>query len=161
MTPAEFVNTYGNAVINATLDNTLFPSVKLAQMALESSWGSKGIGNNMFGIKASGQLSPYWNGSAINQATHEVFNGATVSVSDYFRNYSSVEDSIKDHSYFLQTNPRYTEAGVFSAATPEAQAKALQAAKYATDPEYSAKLIQIINKYNFKALDEKKKLRRG
>ena len=63
---------------------------------------------------------------------------------------------MKDHTYFLQQYKRY--ANVFTAKTPEEQANALQNAGYATDPNYAGKLISIINTYNFKRFDEKKKL---
>ena len=129
----------------------------MAQMALETGWGASIPANNAFGIKAKGALSPYWDGSVYNAKTKEVYNGQTVTITDGFRAYASVQDSISDHNYFLKQNKRYTNSGVFSAATPEDQARALKAAGYATDPAYADKLISIINKYGLKSLDEKKK----
>jgi flagellum-specific peptidoglycan hydrolase FlgJ len=158
MIPSDFIKKFSLSVIEATAGSNLFPSVKMAQMALESSWGSRHIANNYFGIKARGQKSPFWDGSAVDARTSEVINDNTlVQITDAFRAYKSVEDSIRDHSYFLRQNPRYALAGVFESPTPEAQAKALQRAGYATDPLYAEKLISIIKTYKLETLDQKKK----
>lgn len=155
MTPTEFLQKYGNAFAVACLGTGLFPSVKLAQGALESGWGKYTAGNNMFGIKAAGKHSPFWHGDYVSSRTSEYSGGGYVSQTSRFRKYASIADSIRDHTWFLQQNGRY--ANVFSAKTPEEQAKALQAAGYATDPNYSGKLISIINTYDLKRFDQKKK----
>lgn len=156
MTPTEFLKKFGDAFAVACLGTGLFPSVKLAQAAVESGWGNHIAGNNMFGIKAAGKHTPYWTGDYVTAGTTEYQNGSYVPQNSNFRKYASIGDSVKDHTYFLQQNKRY--AAVFTAKTPEEQAKALQAAGYATDPNYAGKLISIINTYNFKRFDEKKNL---
>lgn len=156
MTPTSFLNKFGSAFAVACLGTGLFPSVKLAQAALESGWGTYTAGNNLFGIKATGSHTPYWKGDFVTARTSEYQNGGFVGQSSNFRKYDTVGDSVKDHTYFLQHNSRY--AKVFQAQTPEEQAKELQAAGYATDPNYSGKLISIIDTYNLKRFDEKKKL---
>ena len=155
--PADFFKQFGNAIINACEQTPIFPSVKAAQMALETGYGKSKIGNNMFGIKADGPHSPYWSGKAMSADTTEVINGKSGSYKLAFRAYNSIADSIRDHTYFLLQNSRYRKAGVFTAKTPEDQARALQAAGYATDAGYAQKLIQIIERYRLKSLDEKKK----
>ncbi len=156
MKPADFANKYGDAFAVACLGTGIFPSVKLAQAALETGWGDYVVGNNLFGIKASGKHTPYWSGEYVTAGTKEYQNGGYVSQNSNFRKYASVGDSVKDHTYFLQNNGRY--ANVFNAKTPEEQARALQAAGYATAPKYAEKLISIINTNNLKRFDEKKKL---
>jgi flagellum-specific peptidoglycan hydrolase FlgJ len=155
MTPTDFIGRYQNPVIIASMATGLFPSVTMAQAALETGWGASVVGNNMFGIKASGATSPYWKGNSVNSNTKEVIDGQTGTYNLAFRQYADVSDSIKDHTYFLKQNGRY--AGVFSATTPEDQCRALQAAGYATDPTYANKLIQVITKYGLKDLDKKKR----
>jgi len=155
--PADFFTQFSPEILAACQGTPLFPSVTAAQAALETGYGKSKIANNMFGIKAIGAHSPYWKGAAQAAKTTEVLNGTAGTYNLEFRAYDSVTDSIKDHSYFLLQNPRYSKAGVFTAKTPEDQARALQAAGYATDPGYADKLIQIINKYSLKSLDEKKK----
>ena len=157
MTAVEFITKYENAVIEACAGSKIFPSVKMAQAAVETGWGKSVAGNNMFGIKASGVKTPYWQGNSVIANTREVIDGISAQYNLAFRQYATVADSIRDHTYFLQSNPRYDKYGVFAAATPEAQCKALQAAGYATDPNYAATLISIINSNNLKRLDQKKK----
>lgn len=158
LTPSSFVAKFGNVFAVACLGTGLFPSVKLAQAALESGWGKYTAGNNMFGIKAAGRYTPYWHGDYVTSRTSEYQDGGFQSQTSRFRKYATIGDSVKDHTYFLQQYKRY--ANVFRAETPEEQAKALQAAGYATDPNYSGKLISIINTYNLKRFDQKKKYMR-
>lgn len=157
MTPKSFLEKYGDTFVIACEGTGLFPSVKLAQAALESGWGKYTAGNNMFGIKAAGAHSPYWHGDYVTSRTSEFQDGSYVLQNSRFRKYLTIGDSIRDHTFFLQQNKRYASAGVFSAKTPEEQASALQKAGYATDPNYAAKLVNIIRSYNLKQYDEKKK----
>lgn len=155
MTPQEFIKTYSGPIIDATKGTPLLPSVKMAQAALETGWGKHVIGdaNNMFGIKATGSPNEYWDGSKVNANTAEYYNGVRGRYNLDFRKYRSLQDSIKDHSRLLMTLPRY--APVRSANTAEGQARALQSSGYATSPNYADMLIDIINKWNLKALDQK------
>ncbi len=157
-----FVDKYTDAVINGVGNTGLFPSVKMAQAILESA-DKNGIPgnsqlaklhNNFFGIKAGKS----WKGDIVNMPTREVINGKSVMMSQVFRKYAKPADSFQDHTNFLMTNKRYITGGVFSASTPELQASALQKSGYATDPNYATTLVKIIDKYNLKTLDEKKKI---
>ncbi|MDR0207027.1 MAG: glucosaminidase domain-containing protein [Bacteroidales bacterium] len=152
----KFIDQYSEAIVLSTLGTPLLPSVKMAQAALETGWGRSTVGEakNLFGIKASGSFSPYWKGNAITASTKENYGDGNISIVDKFRAYSSIQDSIKDHSHLLLTLSRY--ARVRDAQTPEEQAKALQSCGYATDPGYANKLINIIKQYNLETLDEKK-----
>ena len=147
--PSDFFKQYGLAIQKATEGTNLFSSVKAAQMALETGYGKNMVGNNAFGIKATGD------GPSVNANTTEVVNGKSERDNLAFRAYDSVGNSIKDHTKFLQNNPRYTKAGVFSATTPEEQAQAIQRAGYATDPHYADKLISIINSNGLRSLDKR------
>jgi len=53
---------------------------------------------------------------------------------------------MKDYVRFLQVNPRYGRAGVFTAKTYQEQAEALKAAGYATDPEYASMITSVAGK---------------
>ena len=119
MTPTEFFKKFGEAFTVNCLGTGLFPSVKLAQAALESGWGKYIAGNNLFGIKAAGKQSPYWHGDSVTSRTTEYQNGGYVSQNSGFRTYASLEDSWKDHTHFLTTTERY--ASVVAAKTPEEQ----------------------------------------
>ena len=157
MTPDEFLKKYGDAFVVACEGTGILPSVKIAQAALETGWGKHIVGNNLFGIKATGTHTPYWHGEAVEASTSEYdSNGNLVPQRSKFRKYASAADSIRDHNLLLQ-NARY--ANVLKAATPEAQAQALQDAGYAgkNNKKYAGRLIDIINGRNLKSYDQKKK----
>lgn len=153
----DFINKHADAVIKSVEGTGLFPSLKMAQMIIESSGkdenGKFGIGkgtavrraNNYFGIKADKS----WTGKKVQLNTPK--DGKPVSM---FRVYDTALDSLKDHTRFLQINPRYKNNGVFTAKTPQAQAKALQAAKYSESATYDKTLISLIKAYNLEQLDK-------
>jgi flagellar protein FlgJ len=123
-------------------------SITLAQAALESSWGARAIGNNLFGIKADKS----WTGPTVSFKTTEHLSGQDVKLVDRFRAYPSWLDSMVDHALFLLKNPRY--AGCFRETTGTGWAQALQAAGYATDPDYAKKLQSIIRDRNLAFYDQ-------
>lgn len=78
MSRLDFINKYADWVISSTFGTGIFPSVKMAQMIIESG-NSAGIAgesslakkyNNYFGIKADSS----WKGKSVNLATGEYFN---------------------------------------------------------------------------------------
>lgn len=152
---ADFIKKYGQFFVDATQGTKIFPSVKAAQAILETGAGEHFAGNNLFGIKANGKSSKYWKGDAIDLKTGEVIKGEAITITAGFRKYDTISDSIKDHSEFIYQNPRYLK--VIQATTPEAQAQELQAAGYATDPNYAGKLIAIMDQNDLKKLDKKKR----
>lgn len=122
------------------------PQVLVAQSALETGWGkhlpvdAQGNKNyNFFGIKADSS----WQGSQQTVNTIEFEGGAMVPRKAAFRAYDSVASSFNDFVHFLQSNPRYSQALAVKN-DPEAFARALQKAGYATDPQYADKLIAIM-----------------
>src|SRR3954453_1114343 len=129
-------------------------SVTIAQGALESAWGTSHIGraNNYFGIKAlSSGPGPIAVGSVV-VPTKEFIGGRMVTVNGRFRAYRSAADSFRDHGLFLSSNSRYAPA--FKVADDaDAFARALQAAGYATDPQYANKLIATMRANNLYRFD--------
>jgi flagellum-specific peptidoglycan hydrolase FlgJ len=147
-----FLDKYSDAVVSATSGTELYPSVKMAQMIVESGWGSSKnaiLANNMFGIKKG----VGWKGDVITLKTSRDSQKFSV-----FRKYDSPEDSIKDHTSFLLKNPIYKKNGVFSATTPEAHAYALDRSGYAEADNYGDYLITLIKQNNLKQLDNKQKV---
>ena len=92
-------------------------------------------GNNLFGIKSHGK------GDGLMVATHEMVNGQSVPVTDSFRQYDTLEDSVKDYGAFLKSNPRYAE--MLKAQDLDQQIIKLGQSGYATDPEYADKIASI------------------
>lgn len=118
----------------------------LAQAAAETGWGQKTLHgtHNLYNIKADSS----WHGESKSVTAWEHKNGKDVMETSKFRVYGSYEESIKDRIKFVQENPTYAKHGLFDPGVKgnlEGEAKALQAAGYATDPKYAANLIEIAN----------------
>jgi flagellum-specific peptidoglycan hydrolase FlgJ len=149
----DFIKKYRDAVINSTQGTGYFPSVKMAQMIIESAdrngKSGKGItfvkANNAFGIKANKN----WKGDKM--AFNTPKDGQPV---NYFRVYPTIQDSIADHTTFLKVNPRYTKAGVFDAKNPAEQLLALQKSGYSESPVYAVELAKIIKNYGLEEMDK-------
>lgn len=146
-TPAGFVTAIAPAAQACSKRTGVPASVTVAQAALESSWGKRAPGMNLFGIKAD----PAWRGPVTLQVTHEVVNGETITITARFRAYSDWEGSIDDHAAFLTGNPRYRPAFAFKDGPNFA--RAIAKAGYATDPLYADKLIAIMSTRGLGALD--------
>lgn len=137
MDKATFIALIAPYAVNGQIRTGILASITIAQAALESGWGRSAPGNNLFGIKGTGQ----------DLITREHINGHIIAIVDGFRVYDSWEGSILDHSEFLVANARYRAAGFFDQSAQLdyiGAAQALQAAGYATDPNYAGKLIAII-----------------
>lgn len=112
----------------------------IAHAALETGWGRQTPGAdsfNLFGIKAGSR----WDGRVAASATIEFENGMPQRRQEVFRAYDSMAGAFDDYASLLQ-RPRY--AGVRNTgADIGAFAGGLQAAGYATDPNYARKLQQV------------------
>lgn len=116
----------------------ILPSLTLAQAALESGWGKKQVGNNIFGIKKGSS----WTGPTKSLLTHEYVNGRKIRIYDEFRAYPSIEDSVRDYHKLLARAKRYER--VRRAKDYKEACIEIQRSGYATDPNYGKKLRQII-----------------
>jgi peptidoglycan hydrolase FlgJ len=117
----------------------------IAHAALETGWGrSEPRGadgrpsHNLFGIKAGRN----WTGDSVESATTEYVQGLPQRRLERFRAYGSYAESFRDYAGLLTASPRY--ADVVGAQDPGRFARGLQAAGYATDPAYAAKLQRVI-----------------
>jgi len=116
------------------------PVEVLAQTALETGWGQKIIRSatgdnsfNLFGIKADAR----WSGDSVQVKTTEYFTDQPIQVNANFRRYDSYADSFDDFVAFLQSSDRYQDA---LASNGQGFYRFLQAAGYATDPNYANKI---------------------
>lgn len=127
-------------------------SVTLAQAILESDWGRSRLAReakNLFGIKAHTRPGT---AGVYNILAWEVINGADVMSPESFKAYKTMADSITDHGRWFHEQPRY--AGALAVRDdPQAFARAINAAGYATDPAYSAKLIGLMDRFDLYAYD--------
>ena len=155
----QYISRYSKDMIDASAGTGLFPSVMMAQGILESGNGKSQLAakyNNHFGIKCQCRACPcFLFGQYVALPTKEEVNGKIITITDKFRSYKNTYDSFVDRISFLkEENPRYKNAGVFSARTPQEQTAALQKAKYATAASYSNQLNQLISRYNLERLDK-------
>jgi flagellar protein FlgJ len=118
----------------------------LGQAALESGWGKKEIfaadgskSYNLFGIKAT----KGWTGKVAEVATTEYVNGKAQRKMEKFRAYNSYDESFQDYARLISTNPRYRNV-MANSQDAASFAQGLQRAGYATDPNYAAKLTNVI-----------------
>ncbi len=118
--------------------------VILAQAALETGWGERMArtpdgrpSHNLFGIKAHG-----WGGAVTTVPTLEFRDGALQREVAQFRAYSSPAEAFDDYLRFLTDNPRYRQA--LAAGDAAGFARGLQAAGYATDPDYADKILGVM-----------------
>ena len=87
---------------------------------------------NFFGIKADA----HWDGDRVMHRTLEVTGGVGAMTLQPFRAYGSAADSFADYARLIGNSPRYGAARRVGS-SPEAYARALQDAGYATDPDYA------------------------
>lgn len=123
------------------------PALLIAQAALETGWGKKvinnalGSSNNLFNIKAD----PRWQGQKVATKTLEFHDGIAVQEQAAFRAYDSYQHSFDDFVNFLQHNPRYSKALTHST-QPQQFIREIHQAGYATDPNYSNKVLAVMKK---------------
>lgn len=122
-------------------------SFTIAQAALESSWGERAPGCNLFGVKADSA----WHGATVDFNTHEVVKGVSMPMVCKFRAYRTWGECLDDHANFFRVNPRY--ARCFKETTGPGWARAVAAAKYATDPNYADSLIAVMAGRNLTRFD--------
>ena len=140
-----FFNNLAPIVVNEYIrrhgEYRLYPSTVLAMAALESGYNLNA--ETLFGIKGEGQVLD----------TTEYIDGKYVNVKDSFKLYPSISASVQG-LYDLMQIERYHPA--CECVDWEEECRQIQKCGYATDPEYSDKLISIINSYQltmFNSLD--------
>jgi flagellar protein FlgJ len=145
--PAEFVNRMMPSIQHAAAALGVDPAAMLAQAALETGWGQRmpraadgSPSYNLFGIKAGEE----WTGARATADSMEVINGVAVPRRTAFRAYASVEESVKDFSNLLKNSPRYRDV-IAAGGNASAYIAAMGKSGYATDPDYSNKLNQILD----------------
>ena len=165
MTKKEFVKQYKPFALESEKKTGISHLFILAQAALESGWGERGVGNNFFGIKVPKNLvSSIPNEKKQLLFTTEVLNSPTpnpqqfpkiISISkrtdgkwlyrvqDWFRKYDTPEECFTDHAQFFFRNKRYAKA-LEVKADPYKFAEEVAKAGYATAPNYAKILKDVI-----------------
>lgn len=138
MEKQDFINLIKDGAINAEKKFGICASLTIAQAIIESGWGKYAPGNNIFGIKWTENCG-YRSQSL---STQEYINGSWKTIVAIFRAYDSINDSLYDHAQFLCNNSRYKN--LLGVKDYKTACRLIQEDGYATDPNYSALLINII-----------------
>lgn len=138
--------------------NKLFASVTIAQAIHESGWGTSKkmvAANALFGVKVGKSAYKFgsaWHGAAYKTGTTEYYDGKTATkITDWFRQYNSVEDAVCDYMDMLLHCSRYR--GAVSRRTPRESIEGIIAGNYATGPDYVSHIMNLINGYNLTKYD--------
>lgn len=131
-----FFNNLAPLVVNEYIrrkgQKRLYPSTVLAMAALESGYNLNA--KTLFGIKGDGIVLD----------TTECINGENINIKDSFVIYPTLAEAVQGLYDLMQWN-NYDRAT--SCTDYEEECRMVQACGYATDPEYSSKLINIVNSY--------------
>lgn len=127
------------------------PSVCIAQAALETGWGTSDMmakAHAYFGIKAGIN----WKGKVYSSKTKECYDGSTfTTITDLFRAYDSLEESVEDYYDLITSLGRYAFA--CNQTDSKTCIQAIWDGGYATDPDYVQQVMAIINQYNLTQYD--------
>ncbi|MDH6363397.1 D-gamma-glutamyl-meso-diaminopimelic acid endopeptidase CwlS [Enterococcus sp. PF1-24] len=154
--PSAFIREIGSYASGIAAANDLYASVMMAQAIVESGWGTSALASapnyNLFGIKGN------YNGQSVAMPTGEYLNGQWVTITDSFRKYPSYAESFADNAYLLKNQSfgggTYYYSGAWKSNTSSYRdATAWLTGRYATDPNYSTKLNNIITTYNLTQYD--------
>lgn len=131
------------------------PKAIVAQAALETGWGQHVIHDdkgqssfNMFNIKASRDEA------SVEVDTIEYRGGLPNKERASFKTYNSLQESVVDYGRLLKNSPRYQQA-LEQGDDSQGFVEKLQAAGYATDPEYANKIKTIMQRSEFSQLQTK------
>lgn len=130
-------NSWDGITAAAKKAGSAFPELVAAQWALESGWGKHmpgGGSNNPFGLKGAGTSTE----------TREFVNGEWITITDSFLNFPNLATAVQ---YLVDRWYRdfRTFKGVNNERTRDDAARALVREKYASDPNYAERLIELMN----------------
>jgi mannosyl-glycoprotein endo-beta-N-acetylglucosaminidase len=132
----------------------ILSSLTLAQACLESDFGRSLLSakyDNLFGVKA------YGDAPQVSLETKEYEDGKWITINDNFRVYQSWQESVDAHSLLFVNGVNWDPnkyQSVLSAENYIEAAQAVQNSGYATDLNYSDKLIKLIEEYKLYDYDK-------
>lgn len=137
----------------------ILPSVCIAQACCESAYGTSPrmiAANAVFGIKVGKSKVHFgnaWNDKAYSTKTKECYDGKTYTeITDMFRAYESVANSVTDYYDMLMKCSRY--ARVIGETDTTKAVTAIKNGGYATSPTYITTITSIINSKSLTEYDK-------
>lgn len=133
------------------------PSVCIAQCCWESGYGTSPKmvrANAILGIKvgkSKAHFGNHWHDKAYSTKTKECYDGNYVQITDMFRAYDSLDDSIGDYYDMLSSCSRYKAC--LNEPDPLKCITAIKNGGYATGLDYANNIMSLIKKYNLTQYD--------
>src|SRR5699024_12438779 len=154
-TNEEFVEMVGNYASQVGAEIGLYASVMIAQAILESGHGNSTLSSvpfhNLFGIKGA------YEGDSVVMATSEYIDGQWIYPNERFRSYPDYEASFLNNAQVLRYgnawDSQYYSGAWIENTNSYLDATAWLEGRYATDPNYSNKLNQLIDRYDLTRFD--------
>ena len=165
-TPQDFVQSLWPLAEKTARKLGVSAEVVLSQAALETGWGKHIISSgqqssyNLFNIKAGKS----WQGKQMDRISMEYIHNRPVHQKSSFRAYDSYEQSFNDYADFILNSPRYKQAVLNSSDMEQSlhdsersknYIRTLHQAGYATDPQYTEKVMRVLNSEFFQAQNQK------
>lgn len=155
----QFIQTIAPAAVLIADQYGIYPSVMIAQAALESSWGQSELAmnyNNLMGTKGS------WEGETVKVRTREDVDGESVYIHTGFSVYNSWSDSLYRYGHLMRNgldgdSEYYRGTWRENTKNYEEATDWLQG-RYATDRSYAKKLKQTIQSFNLDQYDQQDSL---
>lgn len=155
----QFIQTIAPAAVLIADQYGIYPSVMIAQAALESSWGQSELAtnyNNLMGTKGS------WEGETVKVRTREDIGGESVYIHTGFSVYDSWSDSLYRYGHLMRNgldwDPEYYQGTWRENTTNYQEATEWLQGRYATDRSYAEKLKQTIQSFNLDQYDHQDSL---
>ncbi len=167
LSEADAINKIGALFTADQMKSGILASVSLAQFILESGYGKSELAqnaNNIFGMKCSLSGNTWsgssWDGkSKYTKKTQEQNpDGSMETITDDFRQYSCIEDSIADHSAYLlgaMNGMKLRYNGLKGCKDYKKAVQIIKDGGYATSLTYVEKLCSIIEKWKLTEYDVK------
>jgi flagellar protein FlgJ len=156
MTNEQFLAASIPAAQQSQRDTRVPTSVTLAQAILESGWGRSALSandRNFFGMKCFNSTPGSYASGCRAYTTQECTpTGTCTTTVATFRTYPSSAASFSDHGASLRSLTRYAAAFNYTK-DPNQFIAEVHKAGYATDPQYTAKVVALMTKYNLYRYD--------
>ncbi|WP_432978631.1 sporangiospore maturation cell wall hydrolase GsmA [Dactylosporangium sp. CA-233914] len=156
MTNEQFLAASIPAAQQSQRDTKVPTSVTLAQAILESGWGRSSLSandNNFFGMKCFNNVPGSYAAGCKAYSTQECdAQGTCTTTVATFRTYRASVDSFRDHGSNLKSLARYAAAFNYTN-NPNQFIAEVHKGGYATDPQYTTKVIALMTKYNLYQYD--------
>lgn len=155
----QFIQTIAPAAVLIADRYGIYPSVMIAQAALESNWGQSELAmdyNNLMGTKGS------WEGETVKVRTREEIGGESVYIQTGFSVYDSWSDSLYRYGHLMRNgldwDSKYYQGTWRENTKNYKEATEWLQERYATDRSYAKKLKETIQSFNLDQYDQQESL---